>query len=92
MLDLLMIKGSEDALVAGLGFTLIGVRLCSSSLCDHWRHNRRLLLGAEGIHTGKQRGKHFSALLAHTLAPSLCTHTRVCCAALKHTVVSLSCS
>ena len=88
LLDLLKLRGSEEALVAGLGFELI-VRLCHSGYCDHSQHNRRLLRGTEGIHTGKQRRKHFSALLAHTLPPSLCTNTRVCCAALEHTVVSL---
>jgi hypothetical protein len=89
LLDLVKLRGSEEARVAGLGFRLIG-RLCN--WCDHCEHNLGLLRGAEGIHTGKQRGKHFSALLAHTLPPSLCTNTRVCCAALKHTVVSLPCS
>ena len=93
LLKLMETRGSEVAQVAGLGFDLI-VWLCGGYGygCDHWEHNRRLLRGAEGFHRGKQRGKHFSALLAHTLPPSLCTHTRVCCAALKHTVVSLPCS
>ena len=86
LLDLLKLRGSEEARVAGLGFKLIHW-LCVWS--DHYEHNRRLLRWAEGIHTGKQRGKHFSAILAHTLPPSLCTNTRVCCAALEHTVVSL---
>ena len=90
LLDLLKLRGSEEARVAGLGFKLIGWLCCIG--CDHREQNWRLLRGAEGIHTGKQRGKHFSALLAHTLPPSLCTNTRVCCAALEHTVVSLSCS
>ena len=88
LLDLLKLRGSEEALVAGLVFNLIGYGLCTIGY-DHWEHNLRLLRGAEGIHTGKQRGKHFSALLAHTLPPSLCTSIRVCCAALEHTVVSL---
>ena len=84
-------RGGEEALVAGLGFWLIGYGLCGY-YCDHEEHNLRLLRGAEGIHTGKQRGKHFCALLAHTLPPSLGTNTRVCCAALEHTVVLIPCS
>ena len=90
LVDLLKVRGSDEARVAGLGFKLIG-DLCYD-YCDPGEHNERLLRGAEGIHTGKQRGKHFSALLALTLTPSLCANTRVCCAALEHTVVSLLCS
>ena len=92
LLDLVKLRGSEEALVAGLGFKLIK-RLSWRYLgCRHREHNRRLLQGAEGINTGKQRRKYFPALLAHTLPPSLCTNTRVCCAALEHAVVSLPCS
>ena len=90
-MDLLKLRGSEEARVAGLGFKLIR-DLCLYYDCDHSEHNLRLLRGAEGIHTGKQRGKHFFALLAPTLPPNLCTNIRVRCAALEHTVVSLSCS
>ena len=76
LLDLLKLRGSEEVRVAGLGFDLI-YGLCDYCLCDHYEHNLTLLRGAEGIHTGKQRGKRFYALLAHTLPPSLCTNTRV---------------
>ena len=90
LLGLLKLRGSEDARVAVLGFKLV-IRLCNS-LCDHRWHNLRLLRGAEGFHTGTQWRKDFSALCIHTLPPSLCTNTCVCCADLEHTVVSLPCS
>ena len=79
LLDLLKLRGSEEALVVGLGFQLIGW-LCD--WCYHWEHNMRLLRGAEGIHTGRQRGKHFSALLALTLPPPAYAPTPAC--AVRH--------